>query len=513
MKKLKKNKNLIMLIIIAIAFFSTTLTVTWDSAHYLSYVNIFERTQPFSSWDIVRGPVFPLFIFIADKIFGKTAIGVLSLIFIIYLIYTYFIMKIYKEIFKEYKHAKIYESFLVIFSIFNPLIFGYFHTLLTEFLAITLMIISCYLSYKWINIDSKKEKIIYSLFYIVFLPFSYFLKQPYICIIIIPLIIAIVISIIKNKTLKNIVYRLSTLFLSIIALFSSIILWNSILISKNVDMNTGRDSSSMMSDQLLTAVSNFKVTRINKYSKIKNNKTLTAKEKNIAKRMLQSKKNISLIKIYDNKKVIESDIIVTNKKGHASIIAVIKELTIFVFKHPILLIESYSNNYCALSSICLIDSNDGVGYWITNKKDYLNLFENSVIAYRSFEYKDNMFYLSSEKYKDAKYYSQETGISVTSKIISKFCQITNILYKFSIILLPLFTILVLIVRIIKRKKLKKYKLYEFSMSSLLTIIACSILGQIIDRYMVYCFIPSLIGIISGMVFMISNLKKLNVKER
>ena len=111
---IKKNRNLILLLILAILFFSATLTITWDSAHYLTYVDIFEGHRDFASWDIVRGPVFPLIITLGDKIFGKSAIGLLSLFFIIYLVYGYLILLIAREIFKNAKSKKMW---ICLFSI------------------------------------------------------------------------------------------------------------------------------------------------------------------------------------------------------------------------------------------------------------------------------------------------------------------------------------------------------------------------------------------------------------
>ena len=92
MKKVFKNyKRIIFLILLVVSFFSATLTITWDSAHYLSYVDIFEGVSPITNWDIVRGPIFPIFIYIGDILFGKSSIGLLCLVFILYLSYCYII--------------------------------------------------------------------------------------------------------------------------------------------------------------------------------------------------------------------------------------------------------------------------------------------------------------------------------------------------------------------------------------------------------------------------------------
>lgn len=509
MKYIKKYKFMLLFLLMVISFFTARLTITWDSAHYMSYVEIFEDIKPFSSWDIVRGPIFPLFIFIGDKLFGKNAIGLLTLIFFVYLIYCYLVYLVSKKIFKDVKYGKYFSLLFILFGIFNPLIFGYFHTLLTEFLAITLMVLCCYLSWKWIYIKNKRQKINYSLFFILSLPFSYFLKQPFICIVFIPLLVSIIICIIKNHDIKNVIYRFGTMIVSIIVLFIGVFCWNHFLIYKNVDMNTGRDSSSLLTGQLLGAVSNFDLSIIDDYSLIENDKSLSKKERSYAKRLIDNNKKILLIKIFDNDKLIESDLILVGDNG-SSVLDVVKELSFFSVKHPDLLIESYSKNYCAISSICVIDSADGVGYWITNRMEFINLFENNSIAYKFLNSGSNLFYLSSEKYESAKYYEQIGGLSITSRLLSILKVPTNVMYKLVMVLMPFVSILFFVFTFIKRKTIIKNDLYYFGIifliSSFLTTLISSSTGQIIDRYSVYCFIPGLIGIIACVKFCISSIK-------
>jgi hypothetical protein len=509
MKFIKKYKFMLLFLLVVISFFTARLTITWDSAHYMSYVEIFEGVKPFSSWDIVRGPIFPLFIFIGNVLFGKNAIGLLTLIFFVYLIYFYIIYLISKVIFKDVRFNKYLSIIFALFCIFNPLIFGYFHTLLTEFFAITLMVLCCYLSWKWIYIREKRKKIFYSLFFIFSLSFSYFLKQPFICVVFIPLLISIIICLIKSHTFKNIMYRCGTMIASIIVLFTCIICWNRFLIYKNVDMNTGRDSSSLLTGQLLGAVSNFNLSVIDDYSLIENDMSLSKNERNYAKKLFESNKKVLLIKIFDNDKLVESDLILVNDNG-SSVVDVVKELVFFSFKHPDLLIESYSKNYCAISSICVIDSADGVGYWITNRMEFINLFENNSIAYKFLKPGSNLFYLSPEKYESAKYYEQIGGLSITSRILSILRIPTNIMYKLVMFLMPLVSVLFFAFTFIKRKTIIKNDLYYFGIvfliSSFLTTLISSSTGQIIDRYSVYCFIPGLVGIIVCVRFCISNIK-------
>ena len=507
---IKKNRQLFLLILLSIAFFSATLTITWDGAHYLSYVDIFEENKAFYTWDIVRGPVFPIFIYLGDKIFGKSAIGILSLFFIVYLLYCFIIEKISNEIFDDIKFKKIFKFLFFTFAIFNPVVFGYFHTLLTEILAIFLMVLSCYFAYKWVDAGGKKQKIFYSLFFMFLIPFSYFLKQPYICIAFFPLVFSSLFSFLRNFSKMDLLYRFGTLVAGFILLISFSSFWNNFLYNHGADMNSGRDSSSMLTGQLFASISKVRTVKINNYKKISSDKLLSKKEKLDAKHYLKKKKSVMLIKIYYNKKDLEHDIVYLDNKDKSSVVSNMVEISKIFVKHPATLIDSYGSNYCALSSLCVIDTNDGVGYWVSDKIDFDNLFENSTIGYRTFSNLENIFYLSDEKYDSAKYYYQQTSYSITSKLIYSLANITNKLYKLSIILLPVILIIGFIIRILNRKYIRYYSLYRFGMifglSSFFTLLSCSFVGQIIDRYSVYCFITSLICFISILIFIIKNIK-------
>ena len=73
-KKINANKKSIFAVIIAclitIMFFTYSVTITHDSAHYLWLTSLLTKSEGiFQYWDIARGPVFPLFIKICNKLF------------------------------------------------------------------------------------------------------------------------------------------------------------------------------------------------------------------------------------------------------------------------------------------------------------------------------------------------------------------------------------------------------------------------------------------------------------
>lgn len=444
---------------LAIVFFSIRLIITYDSAHYLNYVNIFEGNLPASSWDIVRGPIFPLLIFLFDFIFGKTSAGILIGTFLFYLIFMIVCYKICKEICQNYKHKIAIQNILLAILIFNPLIMGYFHVLLTEFVAITFTMLNILIAYKWIfcNTHNKKHLFVYSLYFIFSIVFCYHLKQPYIIISFAPPLVAGIISISKKHSPKNILYRTGTLIMSLVILLLSIISWNKILTNIGANMDTGRDSSSLLSQQLLEA---YQIT-------------------------------------YDQDGDGKTDPVSTVK----AINIIIGEFT----KNPGRLIGVYISNYCGLSSICLIETANGVNYTPTLNFAGIDTYENTAIGYRPYSGSSNIFMMPEHLYSNASAYGESSGRSLIASFMYIFQTPTNLLLKLSIILcLPAFIFIIILK--IKTKDHKYQPLFYLSIlllsTSIIHMTVSAGLGLIIDRYAIEIFIPSMLGLTASSTYFI-----------
>ena len=508
MKKIiKNNKLLIILLVLVIIFFSSSLVIVFDSTHYLTYVNILEKNAPFSSWDVVRGPIFPIIITLNNWLFGRSSLGMLLGMFIFYILYCLITYKIIVEIFKDTKYNKILIFIFCAFCFFNPIVLGYFHTMLTEYIAITLTMTSLYLGWKWKDVKTKSEKILYSLYFIFGLAFAFHLKQPYLCTVFVPMLFSIVYAFLnKNKKM----YYISTLIVSIIVLFASILMWNSFLKSKGVDFNTGRSTSDMLSSQLLKAIDGYTIKEIDSYNGINKDKYLTKKEKKEIKKIIKVGNKAYLINIYDNNKLLEKDVIEIESNGPSSTDAVF-EITKTFFKYPDVIAGAYAKNYCGLTSVCIISSNDGINYKVTNKLELVKLFENDIIPFKSFRYEEKNFPYPEERNSFVKDYLSPVNQGFISKLITLTIKPTSILYKFVTLLSLLFAIVLVTVRIIKRKVLNNKDLYLISlmllMFSILTMIANAIVGAMIDRYATVCFMPGLLGITGTILFIIKNTGK------
>ena len=166
---MKKNNNIFItigLILITMIFFTYKITITYDSSHYLWLTSLLTQYGDFSTWDVARSIVFPLFIRVSNMLFGYNTSGLLMGMYIFYITMLGTCYFIYKDTVKneECLSKKMKWIFGILFCILiaiNPIIFGYYHVVLTEFFAATFSVLGCYLSWKWMNIDFKENKIKY----------------------------------------------------------------------------------------------------------------------------------------------------------------------------------------------------------------------------------------------------------------------------------------------------------------------------------------------------------------
>ena len=94
----------------------------------------------------------------------------------------------------------------------------------------TIALVMCYLTWKWIDYDwkeNKKQSIIYAIIFAFLTVFMYHIKQSLVPLTIIPVLIVAFISIINNFKLKNILTKISTVIFIIVILIGSIKVWNS----------------------------------------------------------------------------------------------------------------------------------------------------------------------------------------------------------------------------------------------------------------------------------------------
>ena len=153
--------------------------------------------------------------------------------------------------------------YIIMFSIIiNPIIYGYYHTLLTEFVAITLSSITCYLAYLWLKIDVTKERkanISFTILFSFITIYSWFLKQPYISCGFFPFFVAYIIKIIEKRNIKNFIISTSSIIVCILCLFISIKAWDGCLKLMGNDPDSDRNPTNSLGNQLIDIVNYLKI--------------------------------------------------------------------------------------------------------------------------------------------------------------------------------------------------------------------------------------------------------------
>ena len=264
----------LILIVITIIYFSIPLVATWDTAHYHNYLDILYGKRSWDNWDVIRGPVFPVFIAGVHFLFGYSHLGMLFGTYIVtvvvLLIAVYFIRELSNNV-----SIFISYSLLFVFLFLNPIFLGFYHTVLTEFMASFLMIFSVLVSYLWFykNVydNTKFEFIGLSIILIVLVSVSFHLKQPYVATTIMPLLGSSLLSVLSDKKTVNIIQRLFVVVISIILLICSLIVWHNFLPNKGIASNKARMSYYMVSDRLYRGLNSQ--TKANTEQLIKNEQT------------------------------------------------------------------------------------------------------------------------------------------------------------------------------------------------------------------------------------------------
>ena len=364
---MKNKKNILVLIFcifITVMFFTYQVVITYDTSHYLWLTSLLSKGGDFSTWDVARGPIFPMFIRTCNIIFGHNTNGLLLGMFIFYILMLLGCYLIYKDTIKDEEHFNKKVKYILIFLflllvVFNPMIIGYYHTLLTEFVGMTFSIIGCYLAWKWIGINFKENKVKYSIYTLVLAiltAIAWQLKQPYVTTILFPIIIASIISFVRNVNFKNFLQRIATLITCIIVLVASIKIWNLILEKNNVTIKENRTSAGFFASGILGGMTNYNIQDIESFDttqEIEESTKIAGEDKAKIKDILESKSEYRAYLVIDTNK--ENYEIIYLKENVISTTESIKFLLSSLIKDPKAIIGGYVSNYLATISIYDID--------------------------------------------------------------------------------------------------------------------------------------------------------------
>lgn len=491
---------LFILIITISVFMKFTLLITVDGSSYYQYLKYFEGKASFGEWPTVRGFSFPLIIFLITKIFGNSIRGILIGFLLFFLGMAFFAYKILKALIKENgleQRQILYWVLFVFFFLFNPLIIGYSHTLLTEAVTPFFYFLAAYLCLKWNEIDFKENKkkfIIYSVILILIGVFVWFIKQPYAPAYWGLLLITSVMSGIYHHKLRFFLQKIPVFVLCLVCTVLSIMAWNQFLINNGKE-NVENSNSTMLANSSIGFVYHYKQIKKSEFCDIEyiQNKNISEKDKN---KIFELEKNneewcdyLVLFDIYGlSSNYIETSVIIQKEKT-----VNLKEVANFYIKnfmkHPFLIIHSYYENY-----LVLLNLEGKIGYVPTGIMEANVVGENHGIGYIVFtEGYKNCWWL----WQDPKELPQDMknlfdGMShfeSNTNTGSKVSAIMQILEKGSDLTFTIFLYLSLpiciygfIMSIIKKKDKSYFMITVLSGSAFIGIFFHVFTDALIDRY-------------------------------
>lgn len=510
----KENKKLYIILIIfilMIIFFRYAPIITFDSSHYLWLENMLSPNDSFGNWDVGRGLIFPLIILCSNAIFGHNSCGILMLMFIFYitmLTFTYLIIKKANENVNilNTKNKKILLGILAtILIIFNPIVFGYYHTLLTEFVAITFSVAICYFAWKWIDLDFGKSKIkyiIYTIMFAIITVFLWHLKQPYVTAVLFPVITASIISICRNFNWKNILQRIITLIVCVICLICSLKLWNILLEIGKVDTSKNTETIGFVTKGIVNGVSQLEEVSRKENTDLANidNYKISNKDKEKIEKIIKGESEYKNFILYNNKNEKAKDIVIFLKNNQITTSNSIGFLTKTLFTTPTTVIKSYINNYLCTINVFNIEF-EVADPKVTTDFTLFGTTEHRDIAFRIYDTElsnvfDTKYQLLADEYAD-----EVEPIRIVNILMNTSKNIIVLITKIAFLILPIILLVVIILSIKNRKKMSNNIKNNLNIIiillsySLFHILSHSTLGAFIDRYTVPAMVTMFIAYI------------------
>jgi hypothetical protein len=229
------------------------ITFTYDSGQYFSYFKILSGELSWENWDPVRGAIFPVYLKIITDLFGSSLnsllIPVVLFHLLLFFVASYFVLSVFNNSYSLSKRAQ-WILLILVFTLIvvDPLIIGLFHAALTEYVASTIALVSCLISYFLYKVADQNGKF-YPFYFIVFsilIILAWHLKQPYFGAALFPLILVSLLIIIKQKKKSISIQIILGNILVIFMLVVSIFIWDLILPNTGMASNPGRNTSAFI---------------------------------------------------------------------------------------------------------------------------------------------------------------------------------------------------------------------------------------------------------------------------
>lgn len=516
---MKSNQKFILLmllfflsILFTYIYFSFLPTIVADSVGYYSYMDILRGERSISAWNYLRGPVFPIILYIIFIIFGDNPIGFLfgTLFFgVLCILLIFRLFKLSSIVKKNESYIFVVISTLVLL-VFNPLVIGFYHTMLTEFVACTFTVVTIYLSFKWV--DLTVQKVWSALLFIVLLCIlgitMWFLKQPYLFCVIIPMFLSFVLSIISRNNIATLFYKFLTIIVVLLSVSSAAKSWHYFLVNKGATSSV--QSGNYISAVTKSGLTNFSVAPLDKQSLeyIESNRTLFNDED-----LLEIEKLKQGISKYNQYEVVEwqkegnmanSFIVFWKDSGSFLQSEPISYYLRIVKRFPFEVLHGYVDNYLTIANIYGCGNINWTNYYpIKEFKDWscenrsigLSAYETDLVAYDS----DSTDWKSGNN-DMSQYELINSPVSWVQTLMKLFAEPALLLFKILLLLSPFLFLYSLVSYIVFYKEDLEYRGFYKVMTllfgySFLYVLMHAVTGALIDRYAFVPYVMSIVGFI------------------
>lgn len=218
------------------------LVLSYDSGHYLWLSDLIKNNN-FSQWDIIRNPIFPLHLNLSKVFFSDSIIG-LKIPMVIYHLAIFGILYALILLAANYKSgkAKFWVStvtFLLIAC--DPTILGYFHAVLTEYMAATIAALACLLGFKLYKSQfNSKQFWFLNLALILISLVGWHIKQPYLGIGLFPHAIAYLLMLTRRPGVKTWLVGVGVVALLVVTVIGSTMGWELFLEKRGNPLDVSR---------------------------------------------------------------------------------------------------------------------------------------------------------------------------------------------------------------------------------------------------------------------------------
>ena len=468
-------------LILGFYYLSCLPIFTPDSTEYYAISRVIVGDLPITRWWELRGPTFPLVVALITQIFGDSPVGFLVGSFIVYLFFIGAVWLVLREVLKLITNQinKVFVVILVIgLIIFNPILIGYSHAMLTELLAIPLAMLSFYLALKWAYFQPQRktwiQAVLYVLAFLILSLSAWLLKQPYLTLAILPLLGASVISLVRVKGWQNLVYRLVGVVVVFGFTFSLSSVWNNYLCSQKQCLKE-YESGHYLNKGLVDSATSFRAIAVPE-----------AVGKTHKVYGVHNYKGEMIDRIVISKQEIASE---------SSTQEALKTLAIFAKKHPVVFMRSYLFNYWATIDFMntIIVSQGGVYHFVPLFDNILQTGgENYSLSYSAYEDRSIVWWDIDQRPPGLDFIKHYGVQRHNNKLVKLIYKLVGGPFQFLFVMVFLFLPVLFLVSLyrffktIKQKTTKSVLLNDvvllLSGVSFLHVLSNVLTGAIIDRY-------------------------------